>query len=199
MTSTENLFDLLDCDKDTAFESFIVKHHQTFNNEVDMYGDIKKAGDSQLKVLEFGIPIPFEFINDDDSMKKVRSMFRVNTDIPGAIELVHPNKFLPNLRPVEEFRHTPLIPISEKDLFKHKQKIEERNRKGYYVEIRKDTLYFYTISLLTLGIVFYTFLMVNEKQMRIKEEVERTRTLKRKAVAGRSGANILVEREQNSI
>ena len=50
MTSTENLFDLLDCDKDTAFESFIVKHHQTFNNEVDMYGDIKKAGDSQLKV-----------------------------------------------------------------------------------------------------------------------------------------------------
>lgn len=42
----------LDCDKDTAFESFIIKHHQTFNNEVDMYGDIKKAGDSQLKVSE---------------------------------------------------------------------------------------------------------------------------------------------------
>jgi len=42
----------LDCDKDTAFESFIIKHHQTFNNEVDMYGDIQKAGDSQLKVSE---------------------------------------------------------------------------------------------------------------------------------------------------
>ena len=27
MTSTENLFDQLECDKDTAFESFIVKHH----------------------------------------------------------------------------------------------------------------------------------------------------------------------------
>lgn len=119
-TATENLFSQLECDKDTAFESFIVKHHQTFNNEVDMYGDIKKAGDSQLKVLEFGIPIPYEFISDDDSMKKVCSMYRVNTDIPGAIELVHPNKFLPNLRPVEEFRHTPIIPISEKDLFKHK-------------------------------------------------------------------------------
>ena len=66
---------------------------------------------------------------------------------------------------MEEFRHTPIIPISEKELFKHKQKIEEKNRKGYYVEIRKDTIYFYTISLLTLGITFYTFLMVNEKQM----------------------------------
>ena len=27
LTSTENLFDKLECDKDTAFEGFIVKHH----------------------------------------------------------------------------------------------------------------------------------------------------------------------------
>lgn len=40
----------LECDKNTAFESFIIKHHQMFNNEIDMYGDIRKAGDSQLKV-----------------------------------------------------------------------------------------------------------------------------------------------------
>ena len=71
-------------------------------------------------MLEFGVPIPFEFVSDVEDMKKVRSMYRVNTDIPGALELVHPNKFLPNLRPVEEFRHTPIIPISERDLFKYK-------------------------------------------------------------------------------
>ena len=69
---------------------------QTYNNEVDMYGDIRKAGDCQLKVLEFGTPIPYEVIEDPDSMKRIRSMFRVNTDIPGALELVHPNKFLPS-------------------------------------------------------------------------------------------------------
>jgi len=45
-TATQNLMEELDCDKDTAFESFIIKHHQMFNNEVDMYGDIVKAGDS---------------------------------------------------------------------------------------------------------------------------------------------------------
>ena len=39
-TPLQKLFEELDCDKDTAFESFIIKHHQTFNNEVDMYGDI---------------------------------------------------------------------------------------------------------------------------------------------------------------
>jgi len=40
----------LECDKDTAFESFIIKMNQTYNNEVEMYGDILRAGDSQLKV-----------------------------------------------------------------------------------------------------------------------------------------------------
>lgn len=59
-----------------------------------MYGDVRKAGDCQLKVLEFGTPIPFEFLANEENMKRLRSMFRVNTDIPGALELVHPNKFL---------------------------------------------------------------------------------------------------------
>jgi hypothetical protein len=59
-----------------------------------MYGDIKEAGDCQLKVLEFGTPIPFDFLADEETMKFARGMFRVNQDIPGSLELVHPNKFL---------------------------------------------------------------------------------------------------------
>ena len=47
-------------------------------------------------MLEFGIPIPFEYVGDEEVMRKTRSMFRVNTDIPGSIETVHPNKFLPS-------------------------------------------------------------------------------------------------------
>ena len=49
-----------------------------------------------------------------------------------------------------------------KDVEADKKKIEERNRKGYYVEIRKDTLYFYTIATITFGIIMYTFLLVSE-------------------------------------
>jgi len=147
-------------------------------------------------VLEFGVPIPFEFVANDETMTRVRSMYRVNTEIPGAIELVHPNKFLPNLRPVEEFRHTPIIPISEKDLLKYKVEVEEKNRKGYYVEIRKDTIYFYTIAFITLNMLFYAFLMANEKQMRIKEDIERSHTLRQKAGAGRKGANVYDERRE---
>jgi hypothetical protein len=41
---------MLDCDKETAYESFVIKMAQNFNNEVDMYGDMKKAGDCDLRV-----------------------------------------------------------------------------------------------------------------------------------------------------
>ncbi len=59
-----------------------------------MYGDIKEAGQSDLKVLEFGVPIPHEVLDSEVDMRRIRSMMRVNTDIPGAMEVVHPNKFL---------------------------------------------------------------------------------------------------------
>lgn len=127
-------------------------------------------------------------------MKTVRLMFSFNSDIPGGMEMVHPNKFLPNLRPVEDFRHTPIVPISERDILENKKKIEERNRKGYYVEIKKDTIYFYSIAMLSLGIVFYTFLIANDKQMRIKQDIERTRTLRFKANRGRDGLSRTAER-----
>jgi hypothetical protein len=95
-------------------------------------------------------------------MKSLRGLFRFNQDMPGAMECVHPNKFMPNLRPVEDFRHTPVIPISEKDITDNKKRIEDRNRKGYYVEVRKDTIYFYTVALLSCGILLYTFFLVSE-------------------------------------
>jgi len=62
-----------------------------------MYGDVRKAGEVSLKVLEFGIPIPYETLNNPDIMKKIRLQARFNPDMPGSIELVHPNKFLPSI------------------------------------------------------------------------------------------------------
>lgn len=126
-------------------------------------------------------------------------MARFNPDIPGAIELVHPNKFLANLRPVEDFRHTPIIPISEKDIFEHRRKVEERNRQGYYFEIKKDTLYFYTMALLSFSIIFYSFLLLNDKQMRIRTDMERSITLKRKASIGREGLSKMAERQNKNL
>ena len=60
-TSLENLFTTLEIDKETSYESFIIKLNQKFNNEVDMYGDIKKAGESNLKVNYLDIKQHFRF------------------------------------------------------------------------------------------------------------------------------------------
>lgn len=58
--------------------------------------------------------IPYNILTNDKRMNKIREMFELNISMPGAIELVHPNRFVPNLRPVEDFRHTPLVPISDR-------------------------------------------------------------------------------------
>jgi len=71
-TSVEKLFEILDCDKETAYESFIIKFNQEFNHEVDMYGDIRKAGEVDLRVLDFGVPIPHQYLADEPNMKKIR-------------------------------------------------------------------------------------------------------------------------------
>jgi hypothetical protein len=68
---------------------------------------------------------------------------------------------------VEEFRNTPVIPLSEKDIASYRKNVRDRNRKGYFVEIKKDTIYYYTIALSALGVIAYAFFMANEKTMRI--------------------------------
>ena len=91
---------------------------------------------------------------------------------------------MPNLRPVEEFRHTPLIPVSEKELKEFKQKIAERNRRGVYFEIKKDTIYFYSIAALSFSIIAYIFLVVNEKQIMIDYDIRKNKIIKTKAAMG---------------
>ena len=52
-------------------------------------------------------------------MDNLRSCYTPNVNIPGVTEYEHPNKFLAELRPVEEFRHTPIIPITETIMKRH--------------------------------------------------------------------------------
>jgi hypothetical protein len=64
LTQVEKLFEILECDKDTAYESFVIKFNQKYNHEVDMYGSIRKAGEVDLRVLDFGVPIPHTYLEN---------------------------------------------------------------------------------------------------------------------------------------
>ena len=45
-TPLMRLLEQLSIDKDSSFESYALKVGMHFNNEVDMYGDVRKAGDT---------------------------------------------------------------------------------------------------------------------------------------------------------
>jgi hypothetical protein len=59
-----------------------------------MYGNVVKAGDTKHSVFQYGVPIPLDVIRDDKIMTRIRSYALYNTDLPGNIEDVHPNKFI---------------------------------------------------------------------------------------------------------
>ncbi|CAI2374294.1 unnamed protein product [Moneuplotes crassus] len=195
-TPTMNLYEELDLDKDSSYEQYVIKVNQNYNHEVDMYGDIKKAGSASLKVLQFGIPIPHDLLDDKLVMSDIRLHTTFNQDMPGAIENVHPNKFIANLRPVEEFRHTPVIPISEKDLKELQKKKDARNRQGYFVEIKKDTVYYYTITLLIFSAIVYALYISNEMSLNTAYDIDKAKVSRLEIARGSEGLGKISNAEQ---
>ena len=82
-----------------------------------------------------------------------------------------------DLRPIEEFRHTPVVPISEKDLSNYKKKIQEKNRKGVYFEIKKQTLIYYSYGLFGFIIIYFVFRYMEKEAEKTHSEIERLRLL----------------------
>lgn len=52
---------------------------------------------------------------------------------------------------------------------------------------------------LSLGLILYAFVMMNEKQMAIKRNIDRTRMLRHKANAGTKGGAIEGERKRENL
>jgi hypothetical protein len=79
------------------------------------------------------------------------------------------------LRPVEEFRHTPVVPLSEKDLKNYKKKIEEKNRVGVYFEIKKQTVYYYSIAIIFAFLLYSTFKYMYHESEKVVYDLEKIR------------------------
>lgn len=81
---------------------------------MDLYGD--ETPPPAITNLEFSnlLTLNSKYLAD------MRTRYHININLPGAVENEDANKFL-QLRPIEEFRHTPLIPISETAMRKYKE------------------------------------------------------------------------------
>ena len=55
------------------------------------------------------------------------------------------------------------------------------------------------IATLALGIIIYAFMIMNEKTMQIKKDLDRTKMLRYRANAGKKGGNVEHERRLENI
>ena len=117
--------------------------------EGDMYGDVvcgKERRKSQIEQLG-NKSIPYNFIEDAEYMSIIRKYYTLNISLPACIETENPNRFIKNLRPVELFRNTPVIPVTDLEISRWKQRIQQYHQNVFFFEVNKSTLFNYRINL----------------------------------------------------
>lgn len=83
-------------------------------------------------------------------MEELRKCRKLNLDLPGCVELEHPNWFL-DIRKIEEFRHTPIVPISEQSMAHYQQQVKNRKANKFTVVYTMDK--FINIALFVTAIM----------------------------------------------
>ena len=68
------------------------------------------------------------------------------------------------LRPVEEFRHTPLVPISDTAMRAHKEMLERYHRKQFVFEVSTESILNWSLVFLALGVGSYFIYLIMQKE-----------------------------------
>lgn len=112
------IWEKLGLNANSSYDQYELELRNKFNSEADMYGD--REDEVVLRTQQAAVlkedAIPNKLIQNQEYMDQLRRCFAVNLNMPGSVEAEHPHKFIKNIRPIEEFRNTPLIPIAEKQM-----------------------------------------------------------------------------------
>ena len=87
----------------------------------------------------------------------------VNISFPSTIECEDPRNFL-ELRPVEEFHHTPIAPISESYMKKHKDKLEKHHMRQFVFEVSIEKVINWVLVSASLAVGVDMIHMVLQKE-----------------------------------
>jgi hypothetical protein len=178
MTGTENLFNMLAIGEKTTlsyneFEDMLV---QKFNFEEDMYGEVV-TNESVLTEMVSHFKediIPASKLKNNEWMDMVRSWRVMNLNMPGTLENEDPNRFL-DLRPVEDFRYLPIIPINDRQINDFKRRLELWHTKKFNFLIKKDDVYNFLVFLIALGTCWKILAYLMEKDEEMMVDLERTK------------------------
>lgn len=105
-TPNQNIMSALQMTVDSSYDDYC-NAMNVFWKEDELYGSSTLPAKIDPEKLEFK-----ELLTTDSPyLEKLRKKFVVNLSMPGSIEAEDPRNFM-ELRPVEEFRNTPIIPIA---------------------------------------------------------------------------------------
>lgn len=65
---------------------------------------------------------------------------------------------------MEEFRHTPLIPISDQQMRQHKERVEKYHRAGVYFEVKRETFFNLGVFAIALFLMYNLLKFVSSKE-----------------------------------
>lgn len=164
-TAIENLYKELSLDADSDFDLFTNAIQSKYNFS-SLLGE--EEDQELIKELE-AVTIPIRIVKDEKVMNTVRKTTTINLNLPGCMETEDPNRFLEHIRPIEEFRHTPLVPISDRQMEEFEEKKRKLNQDALYFNVsfeKFSSVFLFCSTGLVIGYFFSVF-MKNEEDMMI--------------------------------
>lgn len=157
MSAVENLYQELSLDGDSSYEEYEAALQKRFNF-YNLLGDADENDAEALAIYEHQreIAIPLTKLKNEKHMIQIRKTFEINFNMPGCVELIDPNRFIEGLRPVEEFRHTPIIPISKAEMDRFEEKKRKRREEPFHIVYTREKM-FTVFMFMATGIVIYLF------------------------------------------
>ena len=169
LTAVQNLYSELNLNSNSSFSDYENSLQKKYNFS-ELFSKEEKidnlTAQKKKEILEF--IIPYGKIANEDIMNQIRKCVSFNINIPGVVELEDPNRFIENLRPIEEFRNLPVIPISDAEMkrFEEQKKKRKLNMMGFVYSYEKfATVCIFCTSLLLGGYLIKLFLKKDEEMM----------------------------------
>ena len=164
-----------------SFDLFLEKKRTVYGSwGLELYGSEKENRYEALATKGDLVPA---HVRNEDEMMEFRKYFAVNFNVPGAVENINPNKFI-RMKPIEEFDHLPLIPISPSLMKRYKDEWERKRKRGFRFNVDKAQAWSFGVGVMCfLVFLFLLYLLYrSDEESWVELEKARERRTKRQVL-----------------
>lgn len=167
-SALENLYGSLALTGDSSYQDYELAIQNRYHFHELLGGTDDETPDALATLAKTTeLAIPLAKLKDEKLMESIRKTFTLNLNMPGCIETIDPRRFFIDLRPVEEFRHTPQIPISAAEMRRFEEAKERRRASPFTLVYTREKMVVLSMMMLAVAImmVFFKLGMDAEERM----------------------------------